>query len=100
MSQAKGAVVRLSELAAGQKGDFFALLSERTRSSTREGKEYFHCRFRDRSRTVSVMVWGDGAWFADCEQIWEVGQFYKVRGVYNEHERYGPQVEIERIRAV
>ncbi len=100
MNRAKAAVVRLSELAAGQRGDFFALLSERTRSTTREGKDYFHCRFRDLHRTASVMVWGDGELFADCEQNWQVGQFYKIRGVYNEHEKYGPQIEIERIRAV
>lgn len=100
MSQARTALVRLSELTAGQKGDFFALLIERTRSTTREGKGYFHCRFRDLRRTVSVMSWSDSESFDDCEKNWQVGQFYKIRGVYNEHERYGPQVEIERIRPV
>lgn len=100
MNRERTAILRLSELTPGQKGDFFALLIERTRGTTREGKDYFNCRFRDLRRTVSAMVWGDSEKFADCEKNWQVGQFYKIRGVYNEHERYGPQIEIERIRPV
>lgn len=100
MNRARTALARLSDLTPGQKGDFYALLTERTRGTTREGKDYFHCRLRDLRRTVSVMVWSDSEWFTDCEQNWKPGQFYKVRGIYNEHERYGPQVELERIRAV
>ncbi len=100
MSKARSPVIRLSELAPGQKGDFFALLAERTRGTTQQGKDYYHCRFRDLRRTVSVMVWSDGEFFADCEKNWQVSQFYKIRGTYNEHEKYGPQVEVERIRPV
>ncbi len=100
MKRERSPAVRLSDLQPGHKGDFYALLSERTRGTTREGKDYFHCRFRDLRRTVSVMVWADSEWFADCEANWQPGQFYKVRGTYNEHERYGPQVELERIRPV
>jgi len=100
MTKARTAVVRLSDLPPGQKGDFYALLTERKRGTTQQGKDYFHCRFRDLRRTVSVMVWSDSEWFGDCEQNWQVGQFYKFRGIYNEHEKYGPQVEIERIRPI
>ncbi len=46
------------------------------------------------------MVWADGGHFEKCEHEWEVGQFYKIRGKYGEHERYGPQIEVEQIRAV
>jgi 3'-5' exoribonuclease len=90
----------LSELTPGQRGDFFALLVDRTRGATREGKPYYHCRFRDSRRTVSVMVWSDDRWYAACERDWQIGGFYKLRAVYQEHERYGPQVEIHNIRAV
>ena len=46
------------------------------------------------------MVWSDDRWFATCERDWQAGQFYKLRAVYDEHERYGPQVEILNIRPV
>ena len=36
-----------------------------------------------------------------CEREWQVGQFYKLRAVYGEHERYGPQLtEVHAIRPV
>jgi 3'-5' exoribonuclease len=100
MSAPRPPLVALSELAPGQRGDFFALLSDRTRGLTSAGKPYFHCRFRDARRTASVMVWSDDRWFGPCERDWQTGQFYKLRAVYDEHERYGPQVEILNIRPV
>jgi 3'-5' exoribonuclease len=96
----KPAVVPLHEMAAGQHGDFFALLAERTRSATRDGKPFFTCRFRDARRAVSFMVWADGGFFESCETEWKPGQFFKIRGTYVESERYGPQIEIQQIRAI
>jgi 3'-5' exoribonuclease len=87
-------------LTPGQYADFFALLAERSKGATREGKPYYTCRFRDRRRTVTVMVWADGPWFEVCERDWREGQFYKVRGLYGEHEKYGGQVEVEMLRPV
>jgi 3'-5' exoribonuclease len=100
MSRAKPPVVRLSELTPGQSGDFFALLAERTRGATREGKPYYACRFRDRLRTVTLMVWADGPWFEACERDWREGTFYKLRADYGESERYGPQIDVHNIRPV
>jgi 3'-5' exoribonuclease len=100
MSRAKPAPVRLGDLASGQAGDFFALFAERSRGATREGKPFYTCRFRDARRTVTFMVWADGDWFSDCERDWQVGHFYKIRGVFTEHERYGPQIEVHNIRPV
>lgn len=100
MSKAKKPpLVRVSELQPGQFADFFAVLAEKTRGSTREGKPFFTCRFRDRRRTVSVMVWADSPQFDDA-QHWQPGQFFKLRGTYGEHDRYGPQVELDQIRPV
>jgi 3'-5' exoribonuclease len=92
--------VHLAELTSGQQGDFFALLSERTRGARRDGKPYFTCRFRDAARTVSCMIWADGPWFETCEKDWLQGRFYKIRGTYEEHKTYGPQIELLNIRAV
>jgi 3'-5' exoribonuclease len=100
MSAARPPVSKLAELTPGQQGDFFALLADRTRGLTREGKPYYHCRFRDARRTVSFMAWADDRWFEPCENDWREGQFYKLRAVYQEHERYGPQIELRNIRPV
>jgi len=90
--------VPLSELVTGQMGDFFALLVNRTRGVSRDGKPYFSCRFRDARRTVAFMVWQDGPWFQTCEQDWQEGQFFKLRARYDEHRTYGPQIEVYGLR--
>jgi 3'-5' exoribonuclease len=101
MSRVKPSLARLSDLTPGQYADFFALLAEKTRGLTREGKAYYSCRFRDARRSVAFMVWADGPWFEPCERDWQVSQFYKLRAIYGEHEKYGPQLtEIHNIRAV
>jgi 3'-5' exoribonuclease len=100
MTRSKPPVVRLSELSSGQSADFFALLAERTRGATREGKAYYTCRFRDLQRTVTFMVWADGGWYETCERDWHAGQFYKLRAVYGENDRYGPQIDLQNIRPV
>lgn len=98
MNRAKPQPTHLSDLTPGQSGDFFVQLLEKTRSATREGKPYYACRFRDARRTASFMAWADGPWFGPCERDWQEGCFYKIRGTYAEHERYGPQVEVHNIR--
>ena len=90
----------LSDMIPGEQGDFFALLVARTRGATREGKPYYQCRFRDARRTVTAMVWQDGSHYEACESEWQEGHFYKLRGIYQEHERYGPQLDIKRLRGV
>jgi 3'-5' exoribonuclease len=99
MSRPKPTLVRLAEMFPGQYGDFFALLAERTRGSRRDGKPFFTCRFRDAGRIATAMIWADGDWYETCEQTWQQGQLYKIRGVYDEHKIYGPQIEIHNIRA-
>ncbi len=100
MARSKPPLVRLGDLAAGQAGDFFVLLAEKVRGARRDGKPFFTCRFRDAARTATFMVWSDGPWFEDCERDWKEGQFYKVRGLYDEHKTYGPQIDIQIIRPV
>jgi 3'-5' exoribonuclease len=100
MSAAKPPLEQLSDLVPGRRADFFALLSERKRGVTNQGRPYYHCRFRDAKRSVSLMAWADDRWFGPCEKEWREGQFYKLRAVYTEHERYGPQIELHNIRPV
>ena len=100
MARPKPALAPLSALEPGQFADFFALLTERTKKETRDGKPYYSCRFRDAQRIVAFMVWADGGWYEECERNWQEGQFYKIRGLYGEHEKYGPQIDIHNIRPV
>jgi 3'-5' exoribonuclease len=100
MARAKPPLFRLGEMTPGQSGDFFALLAERTRKETRDGKPFFTCRFKDARRTATAMVWADSVWYELCERDWQEGRFYKVRGMYGEHDHYGPQIEVHNIREV
>lgn len=100
MARSRPPLVRLSELTSGQSGDFFALLCERSRGSTREGKPYYTCRFRDARRYATFMVWADTIWYEPCERDWREGQVYKIRASYLEHEKYGAQIDVQNIRPV
>jgi 3'-5' exoribonuclease len=98
MPRTKPTLAALGDLEIGQYADCFAQLVERSRNSTRDGKAFMVCRFRDAKRTVSVTVWSDGALFEDCANGWHVGRCYKLRGYFYEHEKYGLQFELEQIR--
>jgi 3'-5' exoribonuclease len=100
MPREKPPIHRLRDLLPEQTADFFALLAERIKGSTREGKPFYTCRFRDARRTASAMIWSDSPRFEPCEKEWKEGQFFKLRAVYDEHERYGPQLDIQNIRPV
>jgi 3'-5' exoribonuclease len=96
----KPPLLKLSEFQQGQYGDCYAQLSVRTRGSTRDGKPYYICRFRDPRREVGVMVWADSGFFQDCQEQWRIGQFFKLRGIFGEHAKYGPQFEAEQARPI
>ncbi|MFO0863222.1 MAG: HD domain-containing protein [Gemmataceae bacterium] len=98
MPKPKPTCVSLHKLEPGQLADFFALLSERTRSARKDGKPYFSCRFRDDQRAAAFMAWSDGSWFDACEKDWQEGRIYKVRAIYEEHPTYGSQIDIQQIR--
>src|SRR5262245_65642435 len=98
MSAPSPPLSRLSELSPGQKADFFALLAEKTRGATAEGKPYWKCRFRDARRSVTFMAWGDegNPWFEACGNEWQGGQFYKLRGTSPVPDRSGPTADLAR----
>jgi 3'-5' exoribonuclease len=96
-ASAKSILAPLGELTPNQLADCFVLLAEKTHGTTREGKPFYSCRFSDSRRSVTVMVWSDTPLFKACEE-WQPGQFYKIRGTYVPHERFGPQFELRDIR--
>ena len=92
-------IVPLHELTDGQEADLFALLSAKEQLTTRDNRPYFRVTFRDARREVSFPIWGDSALAIDCRDNWQVGTFYKIRGVFRETE-YGPQLDVGKIREV
>ena len=96
----KPVVVRLSEMKPGDAGVFFAQLVERTKGQTREAKPYYACKFRDLGRSATAMVWADGPFYEACDTSWEAGGFFKIQATYAEHAKYGPQLDISRVRPV
>jgi 3'-5' exoribonuclease len=101
MSKTKKPVLaKLSELQAGNYVDCFVQLAEKARGTTRDGNPFVTCKFRDARRTVgAVPIWGDAPLFEPAQE-WQIGQFFKVRATFTEHEKYGPQLDIEQIRLV
>jgi 3'-5' exoribonuclease len=100
MSKPLSPVIRLSDLKPGDRGTFFALLADRVRGTTQTNKPFYTCRFKDLRRTATYMVWADGPHFDVCDTEWQPGQYFKIRGVFNEHDRYGPQIDVEQVRPV
>ncbi len=96
----KPALVKLSEMQPGQLADCFAQLAEKKPGTTQTGKPFYTCRFRDPRRTATVMVWADSGLFEECQTEWQIGQFFKIRGTFAEHEKYGPQIDAEMVRLV
>jgi 3'-5' exoribonuclease len=93
-------LAKLSELQAGNYVDCFVQLAEKARGTTRDGKPFITCKFRDARRTVgAVPFWEDSPHF-EASQAWHVGEFFKVRATLLEHEKYGAQLDIEQIRPV
>jgi 3'-5' exoribonuclease len=54
-------------------------------------------KFRDLTRTASAPIWENAPYFGQCEG-WNVGQVFKIRGAYQEHKQFGPQIDISNIR--
>lgn len=92
-------LVPLCELPTDQECDTFALLSRKEESTTRDGKPYWMITFRDARMEFTFPVWCDSPFAEACRTQWSVGCFYKLRAVRRDT-RYGPQLEIRRIREV
>jgi 3'-5' exoribonuclease len=90
----------LCELSDGQEAEFFALLSDKQELKTKDGKPYFKVTFRDARREVGCPIWSDSPLAESCRAAWIAGQFYKMRAVLSRHPKYGPQLEIKKIREV
>jgi 3'-5' exoribonuclease len=92
--------VKFHHLVPGQPADSFALLSDRSKRLTRDGKPFYVCRFQDKVRALEAIIWSDHPLYPDCEEGWPTGQIYRVQGTVIDHPRYGLQFELRHLRAV
>ena len=90
-------ITTLADLAPGQSGDFFALLTDCQQATTKSNKPYLRLTFRDAAREVSFPLWNDSPWFEAFLNQYAPGMFFKLRAKYLETE-FGPQLEIEKLR--
>ena len=97
MASVQNGILRLSDMKDGQTGDFFALLVDKELRQTKAGKPFYCLTLRDRVRKVAVRIWNDSEFFVVCDQEWSPGQFFKVRGTFQNTE-WGPQVSLEKVR--
>lgn len=94
------ALVRLCDLVVGETGTFFARLTERKRQQTSAKKPFYTCRFQDHKRHVTTAIWEESRHFKECAESWKPGQYFKILATFSVHERYGPQIDIQKIRLV
>jgi len=99
MGASNPAIRPLSELADGEKADVFVLMTAKEALTTRDGKPYCMVAFRDAAREVRFPIWADSKLAIMCRDEWLAGNFYKIRGIYQESS-YGPQLMIHDIREV
>lgn len=93
-------LAKLADLTPGQQADLFVQLAEKTARTTRDGKPFYSCRFRDARRTAAVVVWADGPFYDECRKHWQAGGYFKVRARFDVHDKYGPQLDLEQVRPV
>ncbi len=93
-------IVPFHQMVCGQELISFVLLAEKEEGRTKDGKPYYRVLFCDTCRKITYMVWLDSPFFQDCKEKWQIGQFYKIRGIYRETSSYGPRLDLKRIRVV
>jgi 3'-5' exoribonuclease len=84
------------ELCDGQEIDAVLLIKGREVRSKRDGGEYLKLTLADKSGCISAMVWDN---VGEVSPICEPGCVIRLQGRYSVHARYGPQVQIARMRA-
>ena len=80
----------------GQDVEEVLLVREREIRARRDGPDYLRLRLADATGSVAAVLW-EGA--ADCAPDCTKGAAVHVTGRYSVHARYGPQLQLESLRA-
>ncbi len=92
------AIVRLSDLADGQEGEFFAALVKRDASTDKNGNAYYKCQFRDKWSSRSAMIWSSDPLLSAAAN-WPLYAGFRLRAKV-ETSKFGPQIKIFECREV
>ena len=87
----------LADLAPNVESDCFVQLVERELLKTKDGKPYYKVLFRDCDKSANAFIWLNSPFFADCENNWRVGAYYKIRATARDS-NYGVKLELRRVR--
>jgi 3'-5' exoribonuclease len=83
--------MKVSELTDGMEIDQVLLVREVERRRRRDGGDYLRMQLGDRTGAVSTMVWED---LSEVLELARPGEPVRVRGRYNRHPRFGPQINL------
>ena len=100
MAKSKPPLVRLPSWRRGRRAISSRSSSNGRAAPARTASPIYTCKFRDTLRTAVCMIWSDGEFYQACETEWREGQFFKIRGIFQEHPKFGPQIDIKDIRIV
>src|ERR1700684_4053729 len=81
----------LNELTDGAEIDQVLLGREAERRQRRDGGEYMRLQLGDRTGAVACMVWEE---LSEVEELARAGAPVRVRGRYNVHPRFAPQINL------
>ena len=87
--------MKVREFADGSEVTQALLVRDVEVRSRRGGGEYLKLTLGDRTGSVPALVWED---VADAREICRPGRVVLVNGRYTVHQRYGPQLAVQRIR--
>jgi 3'-5' exoribonuclease len=88
--------MKVSELSDGMEIDQVLLVREVERRQRRDGGDYLRLQLGDRTGAVSTMVWEE---LGEVLEVARPGEPVHVRGRYNRHPRFGPQINLRVISA-
>ncbi len=91
------AIIRLSELADGQEGEFFAALVKKDTGTDKHGNPFVKCHFRDKVATLVAPLWSSHPLLSFAGD-WAIGEGYRLRGKATRDARYGLQLTLASVQ--
>ncbi len=86
----------VNELTDGIEIDQVLLVRQAERRQRRDGGDYLRLQLGDRTGALACMIWEE---LAEVERLARAGTPVHVRGRYNVHPRFGPQINLHGLEA-
>lgn len=88
--------VAIRELTDGTRCDLVLLVRSVERRPRKDGRDFLKVVFGDRTGSLPTNVWDE---VDDIERALQVGSAVRVRGKFEQHEKYGAQLRFEGVEA-